>query len=168
MVEFKVDNLEKWHRWLLAMNGSGEEVAETKDRITRKGGMLILSALDDLTPVRTGLLRESMQFGHPMNVFQIDVGATPYVFVGTAVHYAAHVNDGYTQKRGQYVPGYWKNGNFVYVPYEDAKAQGIGGMVLTGQIIPGAHMFEKSMERLEEDLPELLNVEFKRLFDKLF
>ncbi|MEK4879332.1 HK97 gp10 family phage protein [Paenibacillus sp. FSL R5-0908] len=165
--EFRIDNLEKWQQWLAEL-ASGPEMDATKDRITRKAGMLLLESLDDLTPVRTGWLRESMQLGHPQNVFQIEVGRTTHVFVGTAVSYAGAVNDGYTQKRGRYVPGYWKRGNFIYVPYEEAKAQGIGGMVLTGQIIPGAHMFEKAMDRLEEDMPELLEVEFKRLFDRLF
>lgn len=164
-IEFKIDGLAKWQQWLAKLDHT--EVPKTKDRILRKAGMQMLAHLDDLTPVRSSNLRESMQFGHPQNVFQLQVGQTSYVFVGTAVHYAQLVNDGWTQKAGQFVPGYWQNGTFHYVPYEEAKAQGIGGMVLTGKIIPGAHMFEKAQERLQEDLPEITDFEFRRLYELL-
>ncbi|NIK67932.1 HK97 gp10 family phage protein [Paenibacillus sp. BK720] len=165
-IEFKMDGLERYQRWLAKMDST--EVAKTKDRILRKSGLQALVHLDDLTPARTGNLRNSFQFGDANNTFQIEVGKTSYLFVGTAVHYARYVNDGFTQKAGQFVPGYWQNGTFHYVPAAAARAQGIGGMVLTGKIVPGAHMFEKTMDRLQEDVPEITDFEFRRLYELLF
>lgn len=165
-IEFKIDGLEKWQRWLARMDN--QEVRVTKDRILRKSGLQTLAHLDDLTPVRSGNLRESFQFGGRENVFRMQVGTKSYVFVGTAVGYAQYVNDGFTQQAGRFVPGYWQNGVFHYVPGEEAKARNIGGMVLTGKIVPGAHMFEQSMDRMREDLPEIIDFEFRRLYQLLF
>jgi hypothetical protein len=41
-------------------------------------------------------------------------------------------------------------------------------MVLTGKVIPGAHMFEKALDDLENDIPKLLDYEFRRLYQRLF
>lgn len=166
MADFELDGLEEWQRWLTKLDHT--EVPKTKDRILRKAGLQYLAHLDDTTPERSGTLRNSFTFGDENNVFQIQVGRTSYVFVGTAVAYAGYVNDGFTQEAGRYVPGFWQNGTFHYVPGDQAKAQGIGGMVLTGKIIPGAHMFERSEEYLREDLPEIYDFEFRRLYQLLF
>ncbi|TVX92219.1 HK97 gp10 family phage protein [Paenibacillus agilis] len=160
--EFKIEGMEKWQKWLAQLEQ--KEVKTTKDRILRKSGMQALAHLDDLTPVRSGVLRESFQFGDKNNVFQLQVGKASYIFVGTSVAYAQFINDGFEQKAGRFVPGFWKSGVFHYVPYEQAKAQKIGGMVLSGKIIPGAHMFEKTMNRLEEDMPDIVDFEFRRLY----
>lgn len=158
--EFKLDGLEKWQRWLTRLDH--EEVPKTKDRILRKSALQLQTYLDDLTPERTGDLRNSWKTGDPNNVFELKVGKTSYVVVGTALAYARYVNDGFTQQAGRFVPGFWSSGTFHYVPGFDS------GMVLTGKIIPGAHMFEKSEAYLKEDMPEILDTEFRRLYQLLF
>ncbi|WP_336786564.1 HK97 gp10 family phage protein [Paenibacillus sp. MMO-177] len=152
--------LKDWQRWLVSLQNS--EVANTQSRILRSAGLRALEHLDDLTPVRTGRLKGSMSMGDQDNVFKLQAGSRAYVFVGTAVQYAPHVNDGFTQLAGQFVPGYWRGHTFHYDPNHS------GGMVLTGKVIPGAHMFEKAMGELESDLPQILEYEFRRLYQKLF
>lgn len=155
-----IDGLEEWHRWLLSLQH--EEVDKTKDRLLRSAGLRLLESLDDLTPVRTGRLKNSWTVGDQDNVFRIQVGKTSYLFVGTAVKYARFVNDGFTQRAGQFVPGEWRSGTFHYIPGYDE------GMVLTGKIIPGVHFFEKAMDELEDDMPKLIDYEFRRLYQLLF
>lgn len=155
-----IDGLEKWQKWLL--NSAGAEGKETKGRILRTAGLRTLEHLDDYTPVRTGRLKGSMSMGGKDNVFQLKVGGTSFVFVGTAVNYALHVNDGFTQLAGQFVPGFWKSGTFHYDPNANS------GMVLTGKVVEGAHMFEKALDDMEKDVPRILEYEFRRLYMKLF
>lgn len=100
--------------------------------------------------------------GDADNVFNLSVGKKSFVFVGTAVPYAQFINDGFTQKKGQFVPGYWKGSTFHY----DRSAE--GGMVLTGKVIPGVHMMEKTMDQMEDDLPDIMEFEFRRLYALLF
>jgi hypothetical protein len=159
-VGLTIDGLEDWQRWLATLEG--EEVENMKSRILRKTGFRTLEHLDDYTPVRTTRLKSSMAFGDRDNVFKLQVGRVSYVFVGTAVSYAQYVNDGFTQKAGQFVPGFWKSGTFHYKPGYD------GGMVLTGKVIPGAHMFEKALDDLEDDIPKIAEYEFRRLYRLLF
>ncbi|GKU79293.1 HK97 gp10 family phage protein [Paenibacillus sp. L3-i20] len=152
--------LKEWQRWLVSLQNS--EIENTQSRIIRTAGLRALEHLDDLTPVRTGRLKGSMSMGSQGNVFKLQTGSRAYVFVGTAVSYAQHINDGFTQKAGQFVPGYWKGHTFHYKPNHD------DGMVLTGKVIPGAHMFEKAMDELEQDIPNILDYEFRRMYQKLF
>lgn len=156
----EVTGLPEWIRGLSRMDGS--EAANTKSRILRSSGMRGLEALDDLTPVKSGRLKDSMSYGDRDNVFKLQVGRSAFVFVGTAVSYAQHVNDGFTQKAGQYVPGFWRGDTFHYDPDSDE------GMVLTGKVIPGAHMFERAIDELEADLPRIVDYEFRRLYQRLF
>jgi hypothetical protein len=156
-----VDGLEEWQRGLLEA-AEGPAVDRMKDRILRTAGLRTLEYLDDLTPERTGRLKGSMSMGGQDNVFKIEVGRASYVFVGTAVEYAPYVNDGFTQEKGRFVPGFWSSGTFHYIPGYD------GGMVLTGKVIPGARMFEKAMDYMEDDLKEIIDFEFRRLYEELF
>lgn len=157
---FNVEGLEEWQRGLMEMNG--EAFDRTKDRILRTTGLRMQEYLDDLTPSRTGRLKGSMTIGHPDNVFDLKVGNRSYVVVGTNVEYAPYVNDGFEQEKGRFVPGEWRSGTFHYIPNHDK------GMVLTGKVIPGARMFEKSMDYVEDDMPRILEFEFRRMYRELF
>lgn len=157
---FEIEGLEEWQRGLAKMNG--ESFDRMKDRVLRTTGLRIQEYLDDLTPARTGRLKGSMSMGHPDNVFQVVVGNQSYVVTGTNVEYAQHVNDGFQQEKGRFVPGEWRSGTFHYIPGHKE------GMVLTGQIIAGAKMFEKSMDYVEDDMPQILEFEFRRLYSELF
>lgn len=159
-LDIKIDGLKKWQRWLDSLDH--REVRNTRSRVVRSVGMRTLEHLDDLTPRRTGRLQNSFSFGDQDNVFNLQVGSKAYVFVGTAVPYAQYVNDGFTQRAEQFVPGFWKNGTFHYDPNHD------GGMVLTGKVVEGAHMFEKTMDDLKSDIPKILDYEFRRLHKMLF
>lgn len=155
-----IEGLEEWQRGLVEMGG--EAFDRMQDRVLRTTGLRLQEYLDDLTPARTGRLKGSMTMGHADNVFNIAVGNRSYVFVGTAVEYAQYVNDGFEQEKGRFVPGEWRSGTFHYMPGHSS------GMVLTGKVIPGARMFEKSMDYIEDDLPRILEFEFRRLYRELF
>lgn len=140
-----------------------KEVDALKSRILRSGGLRVLEYLHDLTPVRTGRLAGSFIMGHPDNFFQLKIGrSTSYVRAGTQVPYAKWVNDGFDQRAGQFVPGIWASGQFHYMP--EAYPQ---GMVLKGKHVQGAYMFEKAMDYMEEDMPEIVNFELRLLWAKL-
>lgn len=156
----KVEGLEEWQRGLVKMGGEGFE--KMKDRALRTVGLRMQEYLDDLTPAMSGRLKASMSQGHPDNVFDIQVGKRSYVVVGTAVEYAQYVNDGFTQEKGRFVPGEWRSGTFHYIPGHKT------GMVLTGQVVPGARMFDKAMDYVEDDIPQVLEFEFRRLYKELF
>jgi hypothetical protein len=159
-VGFTMRGLDEWQRGLLAADKGGVE--RMKDRILRTAGLRTLEILQDSTPVKTGRLRASMSMGHADNIFEMQVGKKSYVLVGTAVAYAAAVNDGYKQKAGRFVPGYWKGDTFVYEPGSKT------GMVLTGKVIEGARMFEAAMQGIQEDMPDIVEFEFRRLYRELF
>lgn len=160
VVKITTHGLEEWQRALLQMQNGA--VDDMKDRVLRTVGLRIQEYLDDLTPARTGRLKGSMSVGHPDNVFKMNVGQQSFVVVGTAVEYAKYVNDGFTQEAGRFVPGVWRSGTFHYIPGSKE------GMVLTGKVIPGAFMFEKAAEYIEDDIPDIMEFEFRRLFDEVF
>lgn len=159
---FKIKNLDKWEAWLKTLDK--EPLERLQSRILRTAGLRILEYTDDLTPVRTGRLKDSMQMGDKDNIFKLQVGKTSYISVGTAVEYAEHIERGFSQesRKGKFVPGFWSSGTFHYDP--EAK----GGMVLTGKVIEGAHMFEKAVDYLEDDLDKIAEFEFRRLYAELF
>lgn len=163
VVKITTRGLDEWQKKLLKLEHEG--VDRMKDRVLRTVGLRIQEYMDDLTPVRSNRLRGSLGVGnenHPDGVFKIKVGRQSYVLVGTAVEYAAAVNDGHTQKKGRFVPGFWSSGTFHYQPGAS------GGMVLTGKVIPGAFMFEKAQEYTEEDIPTIMEFETRRTFEEIF
>lgn len=159
---FKIENLDKWEAWLKTL--SEEPLERLQSRILRTVGLRILEYTDDLTPVRSGRLKDSMQMGDRENIFQLKVGKTSYIAVGTTVEYAEYIERGFDQsdRKGDFVPGYWRSGTFHYDPAAS------GGMVLTGKVIEGAHMFEKALDYLEDDLDKIAEFEFRRLYAELF
>lgn len=156
----QITGLEQWQQGLADMNGPA--FVKTQDRILRTAGLRMQEYLDDLTPARTGRLKQSMSSGNPDNVFEIKVGPNAYVVTGTAVEYAQHVNDGFEQKKGRFVPGEWRSGTFHYIPGSKE------GMVLTGAVIPGARMFDKAMDYMESDMGDIIDFEFRRMYRELF
>lgn len=157
----EIENLDKWIEWLNSLEN--HLVDGFKDRVLRSYGLQTLSYVDDLTPRRSGRLQNSASLDDKDNIFTLKVGKTSYVVVGTAVEYAAHVEYGFQQQAGRFVPGYWKaSGTFEYDP------QAKTGMVLTGKVIAGAYMFTKAVDYAEEDLSEIVEFEFRRLYAELF
>ena len=153
-------NFGRWEAWLKSLKKG--DVDRMKDRILRTAGLRALEYLHDLTPRRLGRLQNSMSMGGADNVFKVMVArVVSKALVGTNVPYAKWVNDGFTQKAGRFVPGEWRSGTFHYQPGFD------GGMVLTGKTIEGAHMFEKAMDYLEEDMPRIMEYELRRLWAEL-
>lgn len=154
-------NFDKWLEWL-NKTCSKAELETLHSRVLRSAAMAGIEEAHDKTPKRTGRLQNSIQFGAPESYFKLKIGKASYVVYGTTVQYAAAVEEGFTQKAGRFVPGEWRSGTFHYIPGHKT------GMVLTGKVIEGAHMFEKSMMKIEELLPELMKHELKRLYDELF
>lgn len=160
-LEFKIANLDKWEAWLKTCEEG--EVMEMNSRIVRTMGLRTLEYAQDLCPVRSGRLAGSLSFGSQDNVFELKVGKTTKLLVGTAVEYAAYVNDGFSQenRKGKYIPGYWSSGTFHYDPNSKT------GMVLTGKVIEGARYFDKAIQYLEDDIDTIAEFELKRLYAKL-
>lgn len=156
------EGLEEWQRGLVQMGGQGFD--RMQDRVLRTTGLRIQEYLDDLTPVAPGggHLKQSMTSGGQDNAFEIAVGGRSFVFTGTNVAYAEYVNDGFTQEAGRFVPGEWSGDTFHYLPGHNK------GMVLTGKVVPGARMFEKAMQYIEGDMQQILDFEFRRLYNELF
>jgi len=153
-------HFERWESWL--KNLDKKDVDRMKDRVLRTAGLRTLEYVHDLTPRRTGRLQNSFSMGGSDNVFSVKVSRkVSKAVVGTNVPYARHINDGFTQKAGQFVPGVWSNGTFHYQPGAAT------GMVLTGKTIEGAHMFEKAMDYLEDDIPRIMEYEIRRLWHEL-
>jgi hypothetical protein len=157
---FEVDRLDEWQAWLNGLENG--RVDSMKDRILRTAGLRVQEYLTDLTPAQTSRLRGSMSQGHPDNVYEMQVGGKSYVIVGTNVEYAEHVNDGHKQQKGRFIPGEWSSGTFHYMPGHSS------GMVLSGKVIPGARMFDKAKDYMEDDLDEIVEFEFRRLYSELF
>lgn len=150
-------------RWLRVCQAS--EIKNAHDRIARSVVTQGFNYAASNTQRRTGRLVQSMNEGAPESYVKIRVTGTSFVVVyGSCVPYAAAVEDGYTQKAGRFVPGYWSSGTFHYQP--GAKV----GMVLTGKVIEGQHMFEKSLDQLKDsgDLESIIRAEFKTMYDMLF
>jgi len=159
---FNVSNLDRWLEWLKTCEKSA--VQDMNSRILRTAGLRGLEYAKDLTPRRTGRLENSLTFGTPENYFNLEVGNTSFVVYGTCVDYAAPVETGFNQskRKGKFVPGYWSSGTFHYMPGSKT------GMVLTGKIVEGAHMLEKSLDYLQEDMEAIVLFEFRRLYAMLF
>lgn len=162
---FEIENLEEWANWLEGLEK--EHVDRFKSRVLRSAGLRALEITQDNTPVRSNRLAGSFNFGDKNNVFMMKVGKTSFVVWGTTVKYVRYVEEGFEQNEGRFVPGFWKNGVFHYIPYEEAKKKDIGGMVLTGVKVKGAHMIQKGLDGMKEDLDDIVEFEFRRLYAEL-
>lgn len=162
---FKLEGCDEWLRWLKTCQKSG--LKQMNDRIARSVVVQGFNYAADNTQRRSTRLAGSMNMGAPESYVKIQVTSTSFVVVyGTCVPYAAAVEQGFSQAhlKGKFVPGYWSSGTFHYQP--GAKT----GMVLTGKVVPGQHMFEKSLDKLKDsgDLEAIILAEFRRLYAMLF
>lgn len=99
------------------------------DRVARAAGLQVLRGAQDRAPASPGggLLQASLIIGNKHNIFDLVLrGMRAEITVGTSLEYARYVEEGFTQRPGQFVPGYWDDEKFVYVPGYPA------GMVLKG------------------------------------
>lgn len=171
-IKLSVDgNFDRFQKWA-ERNASGG-IEEMNDRIARSVGIAGLNNVASKTPRRTGRLAQSLTIGATENYFKVEVtkGKTVVIY-GTTVPYAEAVERGYDQrnrvskKTGKkptlFVPGYWSSGTFHYVPGMKE------GMLLTGRIVEGAHMFENSLDDTQDDAKRIIENEFKRLYGALF
>lgn len=161
---FYVEGLDKWVNWLKTVDE--KEIAKMLDRILRTLALRGLEYLHDFTPRRTGGTAGSFTVGGEGNVLTkpyVNVKGTSSIRFGSALPHVGYLNDGFQQRRGQFVPGEWKSGTFHYDPDKYPE-----GMVLTGKYIEGAHMFEKALQYLEEDdIEKVILFELKRLWAAL-
>lgn len=153
-------------------------LTEMDERIAREVGKAGLKNVARYTPSRSSRLIQSLEEGAAENYFKLEVAPGKVVVIyGTTVPYADAVEFGYDQKNRVHhktgkkptlwVPGFWSSGTFHYVP--NAKEKGFkGGMLLTGRIVEGAHMFQKSMDDTKDDAKEIILSEFRRLYGALF
>jgi len=167
-----IKNFDRWTRWLGQVEAGELDIC--KSRILRSGALRGLEYAQDLTPRRSSRLAQSLSIGARGNVFKLKMTKkNSSIFFGTNVAYAAAVEDGYTQEAGRFVPGFWSGDTFHYVPQAEASASwhgqdSMGGMVLSGKVIPGAHMFRKAMDHLKSgDMNRITEFEFRRLYAEL-
>ncbi len=156
-----LEGFDEWIAW--CKNCSGKGLQEMHQRIGEKIVIKGFNLTAKRTPRRTGRLMQSLNKGAPESSYEITATANGVkASYGTCVPYAAYVEEGYTQHKGQFVPGYWSGGKFVYV--KGSKT----GMVLTGQTVEGRHMFEKSLDDLANgDLEAIVLQELQRLYAEL-
>ena len=156
---FKLEGFDEWLNWLKKCQNGG--IQQMNDRIGRS---IVIQGFNNAarhTPRRNGRLVQSMNMGAPESYVKIQATTDNLkATYGTCVPYAVYVENGFTQNKGQFVPGYWKGDKFVYV--KGAKE----GMVLTGKTIEGKHMFRKSLDDLKSDLPTIVLAELRRLFNQ--
>lgn len=164
MKYIELTGLDEWIAWLKTCQNS--ELEQMNDRIARSVVTQGFSRTAARTPRRTGRLVQSMNKGAAESYVKIQVTASSLIAVwGTCVPYAGYVEEGFSQakRKGQFVPGYWSGGTFHYV--KGSKT----GMVLTGKVVEGRHMFEKSLDDLADgDLEAIVLAEFRRLYSLLF
>jgi hypothetical protein len=161
MARVNKKDLERQYRHLKKQ--AKREVQAAMDRVARKAGFQILLGAQDRAPVRDGVLRQSLMIGNRDNIFDLVLrGTRAEVTVGTALEYARYVEEGFTQRKGQFVPGYWDDEKFVYVPGHPA------GMVLKGRRIPGVHYLARSEAEVESIMDELVKEELDELARRLF
>lgn len=136
-------NFDKWQKWLHTMQSG--EIDKMRDRVARTLVERGYEYARAYTPIRSRQLQNSMGVGRPKSLVRIQIlPNVDVIFYGTTVEYAAAVEEGFKQKEGRFVPGEWRSGTFHYIP--GAKT----GMVLTGKVIEGRHMFEKSLDHLKD------------------
>ncbi|MGG1662888.1 HK97 gp10 family phage protein [Brevibacillus sp. NRS-1366] len=142
---------------------SKREVQVSMDRVARAAGLQVLRGAQDRVPSRDGLLRASLMLGHKENVFDFVLnGLRAEITIGTSLSYARYVEEGFTQRKGQFVPGYWDKEKFIYVPDHP------GGMILKGKRIPGVHYLARSEAEVESIMDELVKEELDDLARRLF
>lgn len=162
MKYIELTGLDEWITWLKTCQDN--ELEQMNSRIAHKVVDHGFNRAAARTPRRTGRLVQSMNNGAAESYVKIQVTASSFIAVwGTCVPYAGYVEEGFAQHKGQFVPGYWSGGTFHYV--KGSKT----GMVLTGKVVEGRHMFEKSLDDLADgDLEAIVLAEFRRLYSLLF
>lgn len=161
MAKVNKKDLERQYRRLKKQ--SKREVGASMDRVARSAGLQVLRGARDRAPKRDGLLRSSLMIGSKDNIFDLVLrGIRAEITVGTSLEYARYAEEGFTQRAGQFVPGYWDDEKFVYVPGYRS------GMVLKGKRIPGVHYLARSEAEVESIMDELVAEELEDLARRLF
>lgn len=164
-------NFDKWRNWVNSCERS--EVGKMRDRIGRtmaERGLEYARLYSGNR--RTSRLDDSLTPGREENFINVQILPNTIIVVyGSAVPYAAAIEKGYDQRHrvstatgkvpSLFVPGFWQGDTFKYVPGFKT------GMVLTGKIIEGKHMFEKSLDDLKGDLSEIYVNALRELWNTL-
>jgi len=111
----------------------------------------LLRKVKKRTPVVYGNLRKAwavLPVGHRGDHYT--------VVVINNLRYASYVEYGHRQKPGVFIYGYWEGNRFIHVPKKEAKAKGIGGMVLSKPWVEGRKMLTISTQEVERMAPALL------------
>ena len=114
-----------------------------------------------LGAVDTRQLLRSFHYGSEGNYWSISDGGLT-LEVGSALEYAAAVNDGHKQTPGRFIPGFWEKDRFVYDP--NAK----GAMVLKANYVEGKPYFDNAVHIIENMLPGLLEAKLEKWLNQYF
>lgn len=155
--------LNDWIRKVEAVQRDLKPTAEDAlEEIGEKFLDLVCTEIRAAENVDTRLLLSSFHRGSANNIFELD-GGSMKVTVGSAVDYAAYVNDGHAQQPGRFIPGVFDgNGTFRYE--KGAK----GGMVLKASYVYGSHYFDKAVFRMDGYTSKIAEEWFDALFSRYF
>ena len=140
-----IDNFDEFEKKLTDI---ARRFPQERDRFLRAEAELIIGRAKNHTHVINGQLRNAWKRTEP-TAGQIDVYNN--------TEYAAHVEWGHRQKK-RWVPGYWKNGQFIYD--KNAKT----GMMLSDKFVDGAKMLHNAMDETKAEIRE----DAKRILGGLF
>lgn len=160
-------------KFISGANSAAAAVDSMEERIVRQAGIAGLENVAANIHSRSGRLAQSYTVGGNENIFDVQAGGgSASVRYGSNCPYAVPAEEGYNQsnrvskstgrKPSLWVPGSGSGSNFSYNP--GAKT----GMKLSGRLVPGQHMFEKSLPDTKEDLRKITKSEVERLFRALF
>jgi hypothetical protein len=94
--------------------------------------------VDQLSPIDEGLLHK----------WAITDKSDDSRTIHSPARYVGFVNYGHSQKPGRFIPGYWKDDHFEYVPGLKM------GMVLKKSHVPGQHFIEKAISNVTPRIDE--------------
>lgn len=164
-------NFDRWRDWVNSCDRT--EVAKARDRMGRATAERGLEYARTYTGNRrTARLDDSLTPGSTENYLKVQVSPSAVIVVyGSCVPYAAAVEKGYDQRNrvskstgkvpSLFIPGYWQGDTFKHVPGYKT------GMVLTGRVVEGKHMLEKSLDDIKGDLPEMYKNVLRELWNML-
>lgn len=139
---FKIEGLTEFENKLIEM--IDEKYPEMVNGLVSELGDRLVAKVKKKTPVDSGNLKRTWEKSDLERT-----GKSVSVTVFNNTEYAQYVEYGYRRKK-HFVPGYWKNGKFVY----DKSAK--GGMIVSSGRVPGVFMLKRSVEELNKETTKIV------------
>lgn len=146
---------------------ASEDLKQYVPKVAKEAGEkfldLVQANIEAAGNVDTRKLLRSFTRGGNGNIWRFSGGDGAITLtIGTNIEYARYVNYGHRQTPGRFVPGYIAGGRFRY------QAGCSTGIVLKASFVPGSRYFDKAVDALRKELPEMMQISFDQLFDRYF